>query len=796
MSKENTGEWKTAVVRVVDARLDVGGDQNFRLNCYWDGGEDDDYFSRVVVKKLETHTVQGSIVSGAFQQPFPLPGVTVTLTGVPFSNVVFETVTDSSGNFTISGVPAGQYLLKATSLDAGNGEMLITVSENQTHFPNIPVTIGWWGFEESLWPSASAGNNFTLVEDEKYSGRTSLHAVADANVVHWTSTARFAVDKSLSYLLSARIKTENMTNSVRISIQQVTADDKDNGWFHKNGNVALITAKDTNEWTYYSHIIEPDQFKESTDTIKIYIYVHEGQGKVWIDDLTLAPVLKITDLEQDVEIFSPEQGGTVKVNVATNIISSITAEVLDEEGQLVTVLGQDVPLYKSVVEVVWDGKADGESVADGTYTIKITATSGLQVLEELLSVTVKSQGPAQPVITSPIIESGTVPVHNVDRLIVSGKVELEPGTEVTVKAVRIVDEEEFLTEGVLCDENGNFTITVTLFPNADNTIYVLAYDELGNSSIASGSFTVHYDPEAVMGLVHRANTDLLSPQNQDGVRDQMEISFFVNVAAEVKLTVYSGDEIAYRRAFKADAGDEVSFIWDGTDENGEYLADGLYLYEITIDGLGVIESGELVIDNTPPQQVSLVHPKAGMKLSLPPLLSWEAAVGADRYELWYSQDSGWEDAVTVTLAETKYQLPELDDGTWYWQVVAVDEAGNRSVASEGFFELKALDTSSFKLINFAFGPNPYVVGRDVFAVSFTLQQPAQVELKLFNLAGIQVYSLKGSYDAGDHLIGWDGCDQNGRPLAKGAYILRLEAANPSEEGTVVRQNPVLILRYR
>ena len=141
-----------------------------------------------MVKKLETHTVQGSIVSGAFQQPFPLPGVTVTLTGVPFSNVVFETVTDSSGNFTISGVPAGQYLLKATSLDAGNGEMLITVSENQTHFPNIPVTIGWWGFDESLWPSASAGNNFTLVEDEKYSGRTSLQAVADAGVMHCTST--------------------------------------------------------------------------------------------------------------------------------------------------------------------------------------------------------------------------------------------------------------------------------------------------------------------------------------------------------------------------------------------------------------------------------------------------------------------------------------------------------------------------------------------------------------------------------------------------------------------------------
>ena len=44
-----------------------------------------------------------------------------------------------------------------------------------------------------------------------------------------------------------------------------------------------------------------------------------------------------------------------------------------------------------MVEVVWDGKADGESVVDGTYTIKITATSGLQVLEELLSVTVKSQ---------------------------------------------------------------------------------------------------------------------------------------------------------------------------------------------------------------------------------------------------------------------------------------------------------------------------------------------------------------------------------------------------------------------
>ena len=301
-----------------------------------------------------------------------------------------------------------------------------------------------------------------------------------------------------------------------------------------------------------------------------------------------------------------------------------------------------------------------------------------------------------------------------------------------------------------------------------------------------------------MGLVSRIDTDLLSPQNQDGVRDKMQIAFVVKQQVTAKLVIFSGETCVFVQEYQANPGENVILEWDGTDNqtahSGHLVADGLYRYEVLFtDETQPIDQGEVRIKNTPPKQITLAYPAFGVSLTAPPQLAWSAQDDVV-YEISYTQDPLWGIATKKTTAEAFYQLPQLERGTWYWRVIAQDAAGNRSPAAEGYFTLEQLDTSSFKLINFAMGPNP-LLRESQLSVSFTLQQSARVELSIFNLAGRRVYHrLEKSLAAGDQLLKWDGCDEQGRTLPKGAYMLRLVATNQNEEGAAVRQQPVLLLR--
>ncbi len=69
-------------------------------------------------------------------------------------------------------------------------------------------------------------------------------------------------------------------------------------------------------------------------------------------------------------------------------------------------------------------------------------------------------------------------------------------------------------------------------------------------------------------------------------------------------------------------------------------------------------------------------------------------------------------------------------------------------------------------------PNPF---NPVTKISFVLDRNAQVSLRVFDVQGRVARTLLSSYlTAGPRVIGWDGRDDRGRPLASGTYFLRLE----------------------
>ena len=83
-------------------------------------------------------------------------------------------------------------------------------------------------------------------------------------------------------------------------------------------------------------------------------------------------------------------------------------------------------------------------------------------------------------------------------------------------------------------------------------------------------------------------------------------------------------------------------------------------------------------------------------------------------------------------------------------------------------------------------PNPF---NPTTTIRFTLPQPGEAELSIYNLLGQRVATLiHGVQEAGPHVLQWNGRDEQGRELASGVYFYRLQA------GTQVETRKLLLLR--
>ncbi len=74
-------------------------------------------------------------------------------------------------------------------------------------------------------------------------------------------------------------------------------------------------------------------------------------------------------------------------------------------------------------------------------------------------------------------------------------------------------------------------------------------------------------------------------------------------------------------------------------------------------------------------------------------------------------------------------------------------------------------------------PNPF---NGETCISFSLQEPSDVEIAIYNVRGQHVTTLaSGRYDAGVHRLKWNCHNSYGNPVASGVYMVRMEAADYS-----------------
>ena len=106
-------------------------------------------------------------------------------------------------------------------------------------------------------------------------------------------------------------------------------------------------------------------------------------------------------------------------------------------------------------------------------------------------------------------------------------------------------------------------------------------------------------------------------------------------------------------------------------------------------------------------------------------------------------------------------------GDVYGEVFAIRYAGASDVGDEEPGEGSGL--TGLQLIGNA--PNPF---RDETEIRYALPRSSSVSLTVFDSAGRVVRSLvDGPVSAGEHVVSWDGSDDDGRGLAAGVYFYRL-----------------------
>lgn len=98
-------------------------------------------------------------------------------------------------------------------------------------------------------------------------------------------------------------------------------------------------------------------------------------------------------------------------------------------------------------------------------------------------------------------------------------------------------------------------------------------------------------------------------------------------------------------------------------------------------------------------------------------------------------------------------------------------------------------------------PNPFSGNNNVnfgkksgTVIRYELSEPAEVQLRLFNLLGEEVkLLLAAKKSAGQHEFHWEGRDQQGQVLPRGLYFYRLEAATLSNPAKIITRTQKLVL---
>jgi len=305
---------------------------------------------------------------------------------------------------------------------------------------------------------------------------------------------------------------------------------------------------------------------------------------------------------------------------------------------------------------------------------------------------------------------------------------------------------------------------------------------------------------AVEGFTTSVAPALLSPDG-DGVADAAQIAFSGAEATVVDVTIHAGTESEVLGLVSVDpvgpalrtlatglaTAGAGSAVWDGRDDGGAVVPDGLYAVVVqATDGCGnTVRSVRGVRVDTHPPTVEILAPRSGDGL---PLMVEVTGTASDPSFATYTLEHGvgaapftWE-----TLARSDRPVVAGTLGRWNTyglagaqtlRLTATDRAGN-AASTVVTLTLPPSDSivTLLEAVPEAFSPDGNGVS-DGTSVRFGLAQDARVDLEIAAADGTSVRTLAAAEElpAGAALRAWDGRSDAGQRVADGTYEVHLRA---------------------
>jgi len=254
---------------------------------------------------------------------------------------------------------------------------------------------------------------------------------------------------------------------------------------------------------------------------------------------------------------------------------------------------------------------------------------------------------------------------------------------------------------------------------------------------------------------------------------------------DIDTGLFLNDQLLVQEGVTMIDGMIVDTIQSGEDafrmsDSGQYV-----IFEAQLVG-GI--DGAFIIDLGPPVSVELSQLEASV-VNRTVEVTWvtSAQVDHDGFHVYRSSAGSFERVrLTDELVRGQSWHRFVDDSvqgdrTYLYYVGAVDIFGDEVVYGPARVTTPNWTIRVTGLLPAA--PNPFVRKTDL---RFSLDRTGEMELAVVDVAGRVVRRLdRGSREAGDHRVTWDGRDDAGRPLPAGVYFARLEANGVTQARKVV-----------
>lgn len=501
-------------------------------------------------------------------------------------------------------------------------------------------------------------------------------------------------------------------------------------------------------------------------TVLVVMAVVTGLVILFPLDWMKAPSVTVS-VEQ--EAFSPNQDGnqdTAVVLFALSESATVSAHVLDDTRSRVRTLLAEDPRNAGQHSVVWDGRDDrGKIVVDGQYYVRITAKGSARESTSTVPVLVDTQ--------PPVIRLANMPED------MQVKEEL-----IAIEGITEPDATVWLNREprpVAIDSSGGFRIEYRL-QEGENRIELSVTDAAGNKASITRVVTLILRPPDI--VVDNPPNDLWINQKLLSVKGRVPPGTALIVAGKTA---------------KVDA--EGNFEVDVLLQEGENLLS----FEATDRVGNVARTERRVYLKTRPPVLSLTSVKEGMEVSEPSLLvTGQTEVGAsvrvNGRELAVDSRGGFQ------------ALVSLVEGDNLIKAEAIDRAGNTNTLSRRVTYvtptaqtlppqlnviLPALVLGAGTIlatwlllggwlspISISFAADRPVIfpdahgNADPVLLSLDLSRAAKVTVDVWNQNDELVATLlyRRRRDSGEHILVWDGRDDQGNPVPLGLYEIEATAS--------------------